>query len=195
MKNKRFAIVAIVLVAVLCIGVAFAALVDEMSFGGSVGLNKEIAEAEFNSKVHFDTAIGNKPEAEPPASAKTDVNVGLQITSADNSDANDHLEITVPAGILNFTGEEVVVTAYIINESDEFAAKVTLPTTVATDDGDLCDVTCKIKGENNASLSEKVIEKGKSEPIYITIKLKQTVTGDTPVSGTFNVTFNATAQK
>ncbi len=195
MKNKRFVIVAIVLVAVICLGVAFAALVDEMSFGGSVGVNKDIANADFNSDVHFDTAAGKVPSAELPASAKAGETVALQITSAANSDANDHLEITVPAGILNFTGEEVVVTAYIINQSDEFDAKVTLPTSVTNDDGGLCDVTCKFVGNNNASLSEKVIEKGASEPIYVTIKLKQTVTGDTPVSGTFNVSFSATAQK
>ena len=110
MKNRRFAIVAILLVAVLCLGVAFAALTDDLSIGGSVNINKDVANDDFDMDIHFDTAEEKKPTVVTPPNAKAGATVDVQITDA-NNDANDHLKITVPAGVLNFTGEEVVVTA------------------------------------------------------------------------------------
>ena len=190
MKNRRFVIIAIVLVAVLCLGVAFAALVDDLSIGGSLDVDNEIANADFNNDVHFDTSDAKIPSAELPLSAKAGSNVKLEIQDVEG-DKNDHLSVTVPAGVLNFTGEEVVVTAYIKNESTEFDANVRVTNSSTVDDGGLCDITCEFDGADQVK-----IEKGASKPVTITIKLKETVTGDEPsLSGTFNFDISATAVK
>lgn len=189
MKNRRFAIVAIVLVAVICLGVAFAALVDNLSITGDVTVDNVIADQDFNDDVHFDTAADKLTVDRPNVNSNLS-SVVTAVIGNDGEDPNDNLDITVPAGVLNFGGQEVVVKAYVKNESDEFDASVTIaPDEISKAASDLCEISCKF-----GSSDTKTIAAEGSEMVTIIIKLKETVTGDEDaLSGTFSFKLTSTA--
>ena len=189
MKNRRFAIVAIVLVAVICLGVAFAALIDDLSVTGDVTVDNVIANQDFNNDVYFDPANGKVTIDRPTVNSNASATVTANITD-DGQDPNDNLDITIPAGVLNFGGQEVVVKAYVKNASDEFDASVVIiPQEISKSASDLCDITCKFGSSNTTTIASE-----SSEMVTIVIKLKETVTGDEDaLSGTFSFKLTSTA--
>ena len=189
MKNRRFAIVAIVLVAVICLGVAFAALVDNLSVTGDVTVDNVIANQDFNNDVYFDPADGKVTIDRPTVNSNLS-SVVTAVIGNDGEDTNDNLDITIPAGVLNFGGQEVVVKAYVKNASDEFDASVVItPDEISQSASDLCDISCKFGSSNT-----KTIAAEDSEMVTIVIKLKETVTGDEDaLSGTFSFKLTSTA--
>ena len=188
MKNRRLVIVAILLISVVCLGVAFAALVDDLAVDGSLALDNVIANEDFNQDVHFDAT--KTPTTVLPENAKPNEKVTVTISDDDNDHANDQLNITIPKGILNFTGDKVEVTAFVVNNSSEFDAKVDI-TGQNTDSSNLCTITCKIDNATTATIA-----KGGSAIVKVEIKLNETVTGsEDNIGGTFSFGLTATSVK
>jgi hypothetical protein len=60
MKNRKFVVVAFLLVAVLLLGVGYAALSDTLDITGSADVNQSAAEEAFNEDVYFSAAVANE---------------------------------------------------------------------------------------------------------------------------------------
>ena len=194
MKNRRIVVIAIVLAAVLCLGVGYALLTDDLSVTGNVGINHLESNDDFDADVCFDKSVvpsikfvgadGNEGTGEDK------VGVTAEIKKAENNDPDDLLHIIVPAGVLNFKGESIVVTATVVNNSTDFDAVIKSITGEGSvqDDAGLTDVTCVF--------ANTTVAKGGSTTVTVTITLKETPTGDeTMKNGDFSFAIGAEAVK
>lgn len=100
MKNRKFVVVAFLLVAVLLLGVGYAALSDTLDITGSADVNQSAAEEAFNEDVYFSAANANE-----------DGN-----TASVNADNNDKASFT--ANTLKGQGDKVTFTFTIKNNGD-----------------------------------------------------------------------------
>ena len=112
MKNRRFVIGAFLLVAVLCLGVGFAALQQTLTVTGSLSYDTQLANEAFDEDVYFT----GTPAINGTAS---DLN---SITAVIDDDDNDNLIITVSAGAFSAAGEAATVTVEVLNDSTDALA-------------------------------------------------------------------------
>ena len=189
MKNRRIVVISIMLIAVLCLGVGYAALTDDLFVTGQIEGNKDEANRDFVSDVYF---------ASNPTITKTVAKNGAYeidgvtatVGADDNSDADDKLTITVPAGILNFGGDTLTIVATINNDSDEFKAVINADDVVVTGADQFATVTCMFGSSKTATIDAE----GSAE-LTITIVLDETITSDVVLSESFTVKLNATSAK
>lgn len=114
MKNRRIVVVAIMLAAVLCLGVGYAALTDEITATGTVNVNA--------------TGFDLQWEADDTSA--------ITATASDNT-----LEFTIDAAKLVNEGDSVTIKAKVKNASTQsFSAKITGVT--VDDDSDFYSVVC-----------------------------------------------------
>lgn len=109
MKNRRFVIGAFLLVAVLCLGVGFAALQQTLTVSGTLSYDPADAEAAFDEDVYFTgapTVTGN-------------AQVMSSIIAEINAIDNDNLIITVAKDAFSSAGQSVTVTATVKNDSTD----------------------------------------------------------------------------
>jgi uncharacterized repeat protein (TIGR01451 family) len=106
MKNRKLVIVAFLLVAVMLLGVGYAALSDTLDITGSADVNQSAAEEAFNEDVYFSAAVANEAGN----------------TASINADNNDKASFT--AATLKGKGDKVTFTFTIKNDGD-VAATVT----------------------------------------------------------------------
>lgn len=109
MKNRRFVIGAFLLVAVLCLGVGFAALQQTLTVSGTLSYDPADAEVAFDEDVYFTgtpTVTGN-------------AQVMASITAEIDGSDNDKLEITVAKDAFTSAGQSVTVTATVKNDSTD----------------------------------------------------------------------------
>ena len=106
MKNRRNVVIAFMIVAVMLLGIGYAALSDTLDITGSADVNQSAAEEAFNEDVYFSAAVAN--EAGNTASV--------------NADNNDKASFT--AATLKGKGDKVTFTFTITNAGD-VAAEVT----------------------------------------------------------------------
>ncbi len=99
MKQRRLAIIAFALVAVLTIGVGYAALTDTLSINGTATLLHSEAEEQFDVEVYF-SAVGATSSC----------------TAAIDGEDNDVATITITDG-LAVVGDKAVATFTITNNS------------------------------------------------------------------------------
>ena len=99
MKNRK-GLISLMLVAVLLLGIGYAALTDTLDITGSADVNQSAAEEAFNSDVYFSAAVAN--EAGNTASV--------------NADNNDKASFT--ANTLKGKGDKVTFTFTIKNDGD-----------------------------------------------------------------------------
>ena len=59
MKNRRNVVVAFLVVAVMLLGIGYAALTDVLDITGSVDVNQSAAEEAFNEDIYFSAAVAN----------------------------------------------------------------------------------------------------------------------------------------
>lgn len=97
MKNRKFVVVAFLLVAVLLLGVGYAALTDTLDVTGSADVNLSELNNEFNHDVYF-------------LKAESDVTAN---TTSINKDNNDKVSFTV--NTLKAKGDKAVFTYTIAN--------------------------------------------------------------------------------
>lgn len=170
MKNRRLVIGAFLMVAVLSLGVGFAALSDTLSVGGNVAYNPEAAADEFNADVYFVS-----PAVDTGASTceKTD---SIQVAvAADGADANDKLTITVGEDAFTSAGQVAVIKVTVQNDSTD-AVSVSLDTAAAN--------TMDIEGVFTIAVTGvDTIEADGEGVVTITITLNKTVqVEDAPIS-------------
>jgi len=100
MKNRKTVVVAFMLVAVLLMGVGYAALTDVLDITGSADINQSAAEEAFNEDVHFSAAVANETGN----------------TASVNPDNNDKASFT--ANTLKGKGDKATYTYTIVNDGD-----------------------------------------------------------------------------
>lgn len=104
MKNKKKVVVAFLLVAVMLLGVGYAALTDVLDITGSADVNQSAAEEAFNEDIYFSAAVANETGN----------------TASVNSDNNDKASFT--ANTLKGKGDKATFTFTIKNDGDLDAA-------------------------------------------------------------------------
>ena len=100
MKNRKFVVAAFLLVAVMLLGVGYAALTDVLDITGSADVNQSAAEEAFNEDIYFTAAVANEAGN----------------TASINSDNNDKASFT--ANTLKGKGDKATFTYTIINNGD-----------------------------------------------------------------------------
>ena len=193
MKNRNLIVIAIVLVSVICLGViGYASFVDDLSVKGNVSINNSSANEDFDNDVHFDTTastikatakaynIDNETTETTTKTVAADTDgVTVTVGPQENGDENDLLSIKVDAGVLNFDGDEVVVIAKVVNESDEFSANITAASNTITGDAGFTTDTIQFCATEDGVYQNSIeVAKGGSAFVKVTITLNHTVTGD-----------------
>ena len=114
MKNRRLVIGAFLLVAVLCLGVGFAALQDTLSINGTLSYDPAAAEEEFNADVQFVSA-----DIDATSTAEYANTITAVVGDVDTDNVNDLLTITVPADAFTSAGQVAVINATVKNASTD----------------------------------------------------------------------------
>lgn len=120
MKNRKFVVVAFMLVAVLVLGVGYAAVSNVLDIQGSVTVSGESVNEEFKSDIYFAGVV-----KEGVLVDKVTTEDALGYTANINSNNNDKAQFTVTG--ITATGEFETITFRIYNESD-YEASVALKT-------------------------------------------------------------------
>ena len=171
MKNRRIVMVAFLLVAVLTIGVGFAALTDTLTAAGSAGILKDGAQAEFEGKVYFSNAFTQD---------------ATKATAVVDTAENDKATITVLEGALKDKGDTAVVYLNITNDSD---LPVYVTPSLSNQDTTHFGITLQYAG---VLTGYATIAPGDTLDVGVTVSCIQTPTEDANTS--FTITFNATTQ-
>ncbi|MBO5879204.1 MAG: hypothetical protein J6Q68_01460 [Clostridia bacterium] len=186
MKKRRLAVVAFMLIAVLTIGVGYAALTDLLTIRGSVEINSSTANVAFDEKIYFETA---------------------EITKGVSKDSGaaiyDSAAVTNDPDIANFTANtladshsELIFTYTVKNDSDH-AAAITVEANMAGQEGanpsnsnaNYFDIKYVIgDGANNVVAAD-----GGTITVTITVTLKDGVTPPTSGSVTASYVLELTA--
>ncbi len=186
MKNRRIAIIAFVLVAVMAIGVGYAAVADTLTASGKVAANTDAA---FDSYIQWGTG-DNKPTLTRNGTGsvvdpdKTNATVGNP-SGGTASDTNDLLTITVDAADLSAKGDYVTVSAKVVSTA-EISANLTI--TAITDDlaDEYFQVTALFGDQTTMILAG-----GQTVECTITIKLIKTLVKDIEAGGEFRFMISA----
>ncbi len=112
MKNRRIGIIAFVLVAVLLMGVGYAALSDQLDITGAIAMNNEVIKDDFDADVHF---VTTHTPTMTITRGESSVDIDATKTSASYV-ANDNDKASFSAKQFQELGETVTVTYQIINE-------------------------------------------------------------------------------
>lgn len=100
MKNRKTVVVAFLLLAVMLLGVGYAALTDVLDITGSADVNQSAAEEAFNEDIYFSAAVANQTGN----------------TASVNADNNDKASFT--ANNLKGKGDTATFTFTIKNNGD-----------------------------------------------------------------------------
>ena len=169
MKNRRNVVVAFLLIAVMLLGVGYAALTDVLDITGSADVNQSAAEEAFNEDVYFTAAVANQTGN----------------TASVNADNKDKASFT--ANTLKGKDDVVTFTFTIVNEGD-VAADVTptLNAAAGNTKPEYFDITSDWDG------ATKTLAAGGSLTYTVTVKLLKTPTES--VSGSFLIELTAVTQ-
>ena len=168
MKSRK-GLISLMLVAVLLLGIGYAALTDTLDITGSADVNQSAAEEAFNEDIYFSAAVAN--EAGNTASV--------------NADNNDKASFT--AKTLKGKGDKVTFTFTIKNDGD-VAATVTpkLNATLGNTNPEYFSLTSDWDG------GAKVLAAGSEVTYTLTVELLKTPTET--IAGSFLVELTAVAE-
>jgi uncharacterized repeat protein (TIGR01451 family) len=169
MKNRKRIVVAFMLVAVLLLGVGYAAVTTVLDIQGSVNVSATAAENEFNEDIYFSAAVANEEGN----------------TASINADNNDKASFT--AKTLKGKGDKVTFTFTIKNDGD-IAATVTpkLNATLGNTNPEYFSLTSDWDG------GAKTLAAGSEVTYTLTIELLKTPTET--VAASFLVELTAVAE-
>ncbi len=180
MKKRRIAIVSFLILAVLVMGVGFAALTDNLFIKGEATLATTSAQSNFDQDVYFVNAA---------VATTTGTNTGEDtavIGATDNDSATFYVKT------LGNKDEYVTFTFTIKNDSEEFDALITLdannPTTT---DSTNFTITYSTTNDGIASDSEITCAAGDTVDVYVTVVLNNTPAENHTAA--FNVNLTATS--
>ena len=166
MKNRKIVVVAFLLIAMLLLGVGYAALTDVLDITGSADVNQSAAEEAYNEDIHFSAAVANQTGN----------------TASVNADNNDKASFT--ASTLKGKDDEVTFTFTIVNEGDVDAVVTpTLNAVTGNTTPEYFEITSDWDG------SPKTLAAGASITYTVTVKLLQTPTET--ISGSFLIELTA----
>lgn len=163
MKNRKLAIVAFFLAAVMCIGAGYAVLTDILDIQGVANVSATEAEKVFESKIYFTNAVAN--EAGNSAEVST----------------NNNDKATFTANTLAYEGNKATFTFTILNENGTLDANVT-PKITANTKPEYFAVSSDWNGETT------LIEAGESKTYTLTVELLKTPTETLGTSITIELT-------
>lgn len=193
MKNRRLAITSFLLIAVLIMGIGFAAIADNLNIGGTARVTTDGTAKEFDSQVYFSNAV----------ILKTTGTSGNADTASVTGTEKDTVELKVHS--LATMGQSVTFKMTITNESTQYDAVISLDagmpngtmtnpsgakfndyfnvTYSTSPDGVITsDIICPAKsGANNGTID-----------VYVTVTLVSSPL--TTVDATFSSNLTATAQ-
>ena len=112
MRNRRNVIIAFLVVAVLCLGVGFAALSDSLTVGGTLSYNPDKGNEALNAAVYFTDGEVTGGTCTKSAS------ITVTVDNVDASNTKDKLTITVGEDAFAVAGETAIITATIKNDSE-----------------------------------------------------------------------------
>lgn len=176
MKNRRSVVIAFLMAVVLCLGIGYASVSDTLDVVGFVNLDTTAATADFNADIYWTNATAVASNTSGTNSPS------VIVLNANNGDANDKLDITVPANVLINTDDTVTVTATIKNDSTEFAATITPSAVLYANNTGAYEVTF---GESSYTVAAN-----SSVAVEIIITLKDEVS-EAVTSNKFDITFTA----
>ena len=166
MKNRKTVVVAFLLVAVMLLGVGYAALTDVLDITGSADVNQSAAEEAFNADIYFSAATANESGN----------------TASVNGDNNDKASFT--ANTLKGKGDKVTFTFTIKNDGD-VTAKITptLNATAGNTKPEYFSITSDWNGQ------DKDLAAGSNITYTVTVELLKTPTET--ISGSFLIELTA----
>ena len=196
MKNRRIVIVSFLLVAVLVMGVAYAALTDNLFIKGEANLKTDVAQTEFNTDVYFvpqcsdgthKTTILSTTGASIIPEGETE---GVQIGQTDPDSATFHIFS------LGKANDFAVFSFVIANDSEEYDAIISLDATYpTTTNSALFDIEYSVDNATwfgaDAGAPTTTCEAGGYTVVYVKVTLLGTP--DTNTSVAFNVNLTATS--
>lgn len=165
MKSRRNFVVAILLVAIMCIGVGFAAITSTLGLKGTVNYNPSFA-------------IEWKAD-----SVKLDNNALESTISEVESKSTLQFTINTTDWIVN---EDHTITAVIANNSKYNATKVTVSALTYTGNAGKLDDYYVVTVENDSEITA-----GDTGTVTITINMKKYPQTDASYTGTFSFTVTA----
>lgn len=168
MKNRKSVIVAFLLVAVMLLGVGYAALTDVLDITGTADVNQSAAEEAFNEDIHFIAATANETGN----------------TASVNKDNNDKASFT--ANTLKGKDDTASFTFTIENAGD-IAANITPKLNAAL--GNTLPEYFDVTSDWNGQAQE--LAAGAKITYTVTVKLLKTPTET--ISGSFLVELTATS--
>ena len=150
MKNRKLAIVAFFLAAVMCIGAGYAVLTDILDIQGVANVSATEAEKVFESKIYFTDAVANE--------------TGNTAEVTQNKD-----KATFTANTLAGQGNEATFTFTIKNANTDLDAMVT-PKISANTKPEYFEVSSDWSG------TPTLIKAGETKTYTVTVKLLETPT-------------------
>ena len=163
MRNRKTVVAAFLLIAVMMLGVGYAALTDVLDITGSADVNQSAAEESFNEDIHFSAAVANQTGN----------------TASLNADNNDKASFT--ANTLKGKDDVATFTFTIKNDGD-LAATITPSISSNTN-------TTYFAISSDWNGLPKTLEAGQEITYTVTLKLLQTPTET--ISGSFIIELTA----
>ncbi|MBQ3488962.1 MAG: hypothetical protein IJA86_00030 [Clostridia bacterium] len=176
MKNRKRIIVAFMLIAVMLLGIGYAALTDTLTIIGNAHIDTDVANATFDEKIYFFNA---------EATSSTGTGTKDDVAACTDDDA------TFTANKLAVVGETSVFTFTIKNDSNV--------------DAEISVNATKLSGADNPSNSNEekfdvtyaypdgmnIAKQGGTITVVVTVTVKEPVTSAT--SATFGIELTATS--
>ena len=176
MKNRKFVVVAFLLVAVLLLGVGYAALTDTLTIIGNAHIDLDQANITFDEKVYFSAAA---------ATSSTGTGTVDDVASYTADDA------TFTANKLATVGQQSVFTFTIKNDSNVDAVISVNPTKLSGAENPSNSNTQKFTVEYAYPQGQTIAKNGGTITVVVTVTVKEPVTAAT--SATFGIELTATS--
>ncbi len=171
MKNRKIILVAFMLVAVMLIGVGYAALTDIFVISGSAEVGIAEANKVFDDKIYFASAT-------PKESTGTS---GIADTASVSSTDNDNASFSVNSlALMN----EAATYTFIIKNDSEFDATIAVKTPASENTGHFTTI---IEIANNG-----LVKAGETIEVTVTTTLVHNVTTAVSASTTIELTATTT---
>ena len=176
MKNKKKVVVAFLLVAVMLLGVGYAALTDTLTIIGNAHIDIDTANKTFDEKVYFSAA-------EATSSTGTGTTADTASYTADDA--------TFTANKLATVGQKSVFTFTITNDSNVDAIISVAATKLSGAANPSNSNTDKFTVEYSYPDGMNIAKNGGTIDVVVTVTVKEPVTSAT--SATFGIEITATS--
>lgn len=178
MKNRKIVVVAFLLIAVLLLGVGYAALTDTLTIIGNAHIDVDTANKTFDERIYFS-------DAKATSSTGTGTTADTASFTADDA--------TYTANKLAIKGEMSVFTFTIKNDSNVDAVISVNTTKLSGDTNPSNSNTQKFTVEYSYPDGMTIAKNGGTITVVVTVTLKDVVTSAT--SATFGIELTATSKE